>query len=101
MPEIGFEAQQLVNIDQTIPNLVNTNNPERLEIIPTVLIPILVNAIKELNNKIIRLEEAINLDKTKPFYNKLYISTIANKINKKNWKIVQNQSIEQFWPVFS
>jgi len=56
IPEIGFIAQNLkqgqekLNID--IPRLVNDNNPDKLEITPGYLIPILVKSVQELSEQL-------------------------------------------------
>ena len=60
IPEIGFIAQELQSAQQdtamTVPNLVNAENPERLEAGYGALIPILVKAIQELSAKVAALE---------------------------------------------
>ena len=56
IPEIGFIAQELqetqIKTGITIPNLVYDINPDKLEASYGVLIPILVKAIQELNEKL-------------------------------------------------
>ena len=56
IPEIGFTAQNLKKgqekLNINIPNLVDDNNPNRLEVAPGVLIPILVKSIQELSNQL-------------------------------------------------
>jgi hypothetical protein len=53
IPEMGFIAQELKstqeNLGVTVPNLVNENNPDKLEASYGTLIPIIVKAMKELN----------------------------------------------------
>ena len=65
IPEIGFTAQNLktaqTTLNITIPNLVNDNNPDRLEVAPGVLIPILVKSIQELSNQLFRQYLAVGL----------------------------------------
>jgi hypothetical protein len=60
IPEIGFIAQELQTAQQdaalTVPNLVNVENPDRLEAGYGALIPILVKAIQELSAKVAALE---------------------------------------------
>jgi hypothetical protein len=60
IPEFGFIAQELQkaqkNAGVKVPNLVLEENPERLEASMGTLIPILVKAIQELNQKIEKLE---------------------------------------------
>ena len=60
IPEIGFIAQELQSAQQdvalTVPNLVNAENPDRLEAGYGALIPILVKAIQELSAKVAALE---------------------------------------------
>lgn len=61
--EIGFIAQDLLKAQKelgiTIPNLVNDSNPNRYYIDYKLLIPVLVNSVKELNTKIITMQWAI------------------------------------------
>jgi len=60
IPEFGFIAQELQKAQENagvkVPNLVLEENPEKLEAAMGTLIPILVKAIQELNQKIERLE---------------------------------------------
>ena len=60
IPEIGFIAQELQTAQQdaalTVPNLVNAENPDRLEAGYGALIPILVKAIQELSARVAALE---------------------------------------------
>jgi hypothetical protein len=60
IPEIGFIAQELQTAQQdaalTVPNLVNVENPDRLEAGYGALIPILVKAIQELSARVAALE---------------------------------------------
>ena len=60
IPEIGFIAQELQTAQQdaslTVPNLVNAENPDRLEAGYGALIPILVKAIQELSARVAVLE---------------------------------------------
>jgi len=56
----GFIAQELISVQEetgiTIPNLINADNPDKLEAAYGTLIPVLVNAIKELSVKVTALE---------------------------------------------
>lgn len=51
----GFIAQELLEaqttVGITIPKLVSQNNPDRLEVGPAALLPVMVKAIQELNAK--------------------------------------------------
>jgi hypothetical protein len=49
IPQIGFIAQDLLEIGADVPNLVLTNNPDRLEAGYGVLLPILTKAIQDLH----------------------------------------------------
>ena len=53
---VGFIAQELKLLQEqtgiTIPSLVSDSNPDRLEASYGTLIPVLVQAIKELNDKL-------------------------------------------------
>jgi len=61
IPDAGFIAQELLDVQEatgiTIPNLVSQENPEKLEAAYGTLIPVLVQAIKELKAKVESLEE--------------------------------------------
>ena len=58
--EFGFIAQELqevqVSTGITVPNLVSTENPDKLEASPGVLLPILINAVKQLSAQNAALE---------------------------------------------
>ena len=54
--DIGFIAQELQTVDNEWVNLVNSNNPEKLEATYGHLIPVLVKAIQELSAKVEALE---------------------------------------------
>ncbi len=56
--DIGFIAQELKTIDNEWSQLVNSNNPEKLEASYGRLIPVLVKAIQELSAKVTILENA-------------------------------------------
>jgi hypothetical protein len=60
IPDAGFIAQELLEAQEatgiTIPNLVSQENPEKLEAAYGTLIPVLVQAIKELKAKVELLE---------------------------------------------
>jgi hypothetical protein len=65
IPEFGFIAQELQDAENSIgvkvPNLINTNNPDRLEASYGTLIPIMVKAIKELSALTAKQQEEIEL----------------------------------------
>ena len=56
--DIGFIAQDLQNVDDDYLNLVYDNDPEKLEATYGRLIPVLVQAIKDLSAKVTALENA-------------------------------------------
>jgi len=49
IPQIGFIAQDLLEVGADVPNLVSTNNPDKLEASYGVLLPILTKAIQDLH----------------------------------------------------
>jgi hypothetical protein len=59
--DIGFTAQDLLEVQEktniTIPNLVNTSNPNKYCIMDSQLIPILVKAVQELSERVKILEQ--------------------------------------------
>jgi len=59
--DIGFTAQDLLEVQEktniTIPNLVNTSNPNKYCIMDSQLIPILVKAVQELSERVKFLEQ--------------------------------------------
>jgi hypothetical protein len=61
--DVGFTAQSLQQTQATtgleIPNLVNDDCPDKLSIMPTQLIPILVKAVQELSAEVKLLKEQI------------------------------------------
>ena len=61
--DTGFIAQDLQQVQQDtgveIPGLVSANNPERLEAAYGKLVPVLVQAIKDLSAKVNELEARI------------------------------------------
>ena len=63
IPEFGFIAQELQKAQKNtgikVPNLVLEENPERLEAGMGTLLPILVKAIQELNEKVKLLESKL------------------------------------------
>jgi len=65
IPEFGFIAQELQDAENSIgvkvPNLISTNNPDRLEASYGTLIPIMVKAIKELSALTAKQQEEIEL----------------------------------------
>ena len=64
IPEFGFIAQELqaaqASTGITVPNLVSTENPEKLEASAGTLIPILVKAIQELKAEVDSLKSQLN-----------------------------------------
>jgi hypothetical protein len=60
IPEFGFVAQELQTVQEdtgiTVPNLVSDENPDRLEVAPSTLIPILIKAVQELTARVQQLE---------------------------------------------
>ena len=63
IPDSGFIAQELLEAQKetgvVIPNLVSQENPEKLEAAYGTLIPVLVQAIKELSEKVTKLENQL------------------------------------------
>jgi len=63
IPEIGFIAQELQAAQQsvgvTIPGLVSTSNPDRLEAAPGTLLPVLVKAVQELSAQVTALQAQV------------------------------------------
>ncbi len=61
VPDMGFVAQDLLQVMEDtgidVPHLVSQDNPDKLEAAYGTLIPILVQAIKELSAKVKALEE--------------------------------------------
>jgi hypothetical protein len=55
----GFSAQNVRGLEGDIPVISNDDNPEKLNITDSHLLPVLVNAIKELSDKNKLLEERI------------------------------------------
>jgi hypothetical protein len=53
--DVGFTAQDLLEVQEktniTIPNLVDVSNPDKYCILNTQLLPVMVKAIQDLNNK--------------------------------------------------
>jgi len=63
IPDSGFLAQDLQKVQEEttiIPGLVHDKNPERLEISPSKLIPVLVKALQEANEKIEKLTQRLD-----------------------------------------
>jgi hypothetical protein len=60
IPEYGFIAQELQAVQDdtgiTVPNLISDDNPDRLEVAPSTLIPILIKAVQELTARVQELE---------------------------------------------
>ena len=63
VPDTGFIAQDLVKAQTdagvTIPGLVYAENPDKLEAAYGKLIPVLVQAIKDLTDKVEALEQEL------------------------------------------
>ena len=63
IPDAGFIAQELLEVQEqtgiTIPYLVSQDNPDKLEAGIGTLIPVLVQAIRELKAKVESLEEKL------------------------------------------
>jgi hypothetical protein len=63
IPEIGFIAQELQAAQQatgvTIPGLVSTSNPDRLEAAPSTILPVLVKAIQQLSAQVTALQAQV------------------------------------------
>jgi hypothetical protein len=63
IPEIGFVAQDLQAAQQatgvTIPGLVSTSNPDRLEAAPSTILPVLVKAIQQLSAQVTALQAQV------------------------------------------
>jgi hypothetical protein len=61
--DVGFTAQSLQQTQATtgleIPQLVNDDNPDKLSVMPTQLIPILVKAVQELSAEVKTLKELL------------------------------------------
>ena len=66
--EFGFIAQELQEAQEstgiTVPNLVSTENPEKLEASAGTLLPVLVSAVQELTTIVKDLQEEIAALKT-------------------------------------
>ena len=67
--DYGFIAQELLNaqekVGEIVPNLVNTENPERLEASYAKLIPILVKSIQELQESLNEVKTELDILKSK------------------------------------
>jgi hypothetical protein len=63
--DFGFIAQQLKDaediVGMKVPNLINNNNPNKLEASYGTLIPIMVKAIKELSELTAKQQQEIEL----------------------------------------
>jgi hypothetical protein len=61
--DVGFTAQSLQETQEKtgleIPQLVNDENPDKLSIMPTQLIPVLVKAVQELSAEVKMLKELL------------------------------------------
>jgi hypothetical protein len=67
MNEFGFIAQELLQAQNEsniiVPNLVNDNNPDKLEASYGTLIPIMIKAIKELTE--LTAKQQLEIDELK------------------------------------
>lgn len=61
----GFSAQEILEIEGENPVLVGTENPNKLGLTSDYMIPILVNAIKELTQDVEELRAEIEILKAK------------------------------------
>ena len=63
IPDIGFIAQELQAAQQsvgvTIPGLVSTSNPDRLEASPNSILPVLVKAVQQLSAQVTALQAQV------------------------------------------
>jgi hypothetical protein len=63
-PDFGFIAQELLSaqekVGENVPNLVITENPERLEASYAKLIPVLVKSIQELQESLDTVKTELN-----------------------------------------
>jgi len=60
-PQIGFIAQDLLEIGADVPNLVSTENPDKLEAAYDVLLPILIKAVQDLSAKVKIQQEILRM----------------------------------------
>lgn len=64
IPEFGFIAQELLEVQAstgiTVPNLVSTVNPDKLEASVGTLLPVLVNAVQELTTMVKNLQTELS-----------------------------------------
>jgi hypothetical protein len=56
----GFKAQDILALEGDNPVIIDTEQPEHLKYQGEALVPVLVNAIKELNAKVKELEAKLN-----------------------------------------
>lgn len=56
----GFSAQEILAVEGENPVIVSSDDPEKLQLTSDYLIPVLVNAIKELSEKVDKLEQIVN-----------------------------------------
>jgi hypothetical protein len=61
IPQIGFIAQDLLEVGADVPNLVLTNNPDRLEVGYDILLPILIKAVQDLSAKVKIQQEILRM----------------------------------------
>ena len=55
----GFSAQEILSLEGDKPVIVSNDNPDKLFLTNDYLVPVLVNAIKELNAKVETLENKV------------------------------------------
>ena len=61
----GFSAQEILEAEGDDPVIASAENPDKLQITNDHLIPVLVNAIKELSTEIETLKEKVALLESK------------------------------------
>ena len=61
----GFSAQEILEAEGDDPVIASAENPDKLQITSDYLIPVLVNAIKELSTEIETLKERVVLLESK------------------------------------
>ena len=57
----GFSAQEILDAEGNEPIIASNENPDKLQITSDYLVPILVNAIKELSSELDALKERVIL----------------------------------------
>ena len=61
----GFSAQNLLEVEGVTPVIASSEDPEKLQITSDYLIPVLVNAVKELSAEVDSLKARIELLESK------------------------------------